>query len=103
MKTVSVSCSTGPGSGPSIAITKPRVRNRGGEEGEGGGKGGEIWVMRRILFRAGIDITIASSDLAWAEAGESSVVGDMDWGGFRVRGPIDEVDVEVALPPGWCC
>lgn len=103
MKTVSVSCSRGPGSGPSIAITKPRARNRGGEEGEGGGKGGEIWVMRRILFKAGMDITIASSDLAWAEAGESSVVVDTNCGGFTVRGPKDEVDVEFALPPGWCC
>lgn len=54
------------------------MRSRGGEEGEGGGKGGEIWVIRRILFRAGIDITIASSDLACAEAGESSVVGDTE-------------------------
>lgn len=102
MKTVSVSCATGPDSGPSIAMTKPRVRNRGGEEGEEG-KGGEIWVMRRILFRAGMDITIASSDLAWAEAGESSVVGETEWSGFRVRGPDDEVGVELALPPEWCC
>lgn len=59
--------------------------------------------MRRILFRAGMDITIASSDLAWDEAGESSVVGDTGWGGFRVRGPKDEVDEEAALPPEWCC
>lgn len=103
MKTVSVSCATGPGSGPSIAMTKPRVRNKGGEEGEGGGKGGEIWVMRRILFRAGMDITIASSDLAWAEAGESSVVGEPGWSGFSVRGPDDEVGVEFIFPPEWCC
>lgn len=103
MKTVSVSCATGPGSGPSIAMTKPRVRKRGGEEGEGGGKGGEIWVMRRILFRAGMDITIASSDLAWAEAGESSVVGEPGWSGFSVRGPDDKDGVEFIFPPEWCC
>lgn len=86
-----------------MAITKPRVRNSCGEEGEGGGKGGEIWVMRRILFKAGMDITIASSDLAWLEAGESSEVGDTEWSGFRVRGTNDEIDVKVALPPRWCC
>lgn len=77
------------------------MRNRGGEEGEGRGKGGEIWVMRRILFRAGMYITISSSDLAWAEVEGSSVVGDKEWSGFRVRGLNDEVDVEIALPPGW--
>lgn len=30
---------------------------------------------------AGMDITIASSDLAWAEAEDSSIVGDQEWSG----------------------
>lgn len=59
---------------PSTAITKPR-KACGGEVGPGCGKGGEIFAKMRILFSVGIDITIASTDFACVNEGESSFAG----------------------------
>lgn len=76
LESASVICNTEARSKPSIAMTKPRVRCAG-EVGPGGASGGEILARTRILLRMGMDMTIASRDLACAEAGESRVVGEV--------------------------
>lgn len=49
-----------------MAITRPRV-SKAGDAGLGFASGGEILESMRILFKAGMDMTIASTDLACVE------------------------------------
>lgn len=63
-----------------MAMAKPRT-GKAGELGPGGASGGEIFARTRILFNGWIDIIIASTELARAAAGASSVVGDVLNGG----------------------
>ncbi len=65
---------------PSMAIAKPRT-GCAGEEDPGGGNGGEIFARTRILFKGWIDMTMASTDFARVDAGESRVVGEVFRGG----------------------
>ena len=64
---------------PSIAITVPRTA-RAGEPAPGVDSGGEILARTFILLSGGIDMTIASTDLACSDTETLDV-----WRGARVR------------------
>lgn len=59
-----VICSTAAVSCPSIAMIKPLVL-KAGDAGLGSASGGDILARFLILLVIGMDITIASTDLAW--------------------------------------
>lgn len=58
-----VICSTAAASCPSTAMMKPLV-SKAGDAGLGSASGGEILVRILIFLRVGMDMTIASTDLA---------------------------------------
>lgn len=63
-----------------MAMTRPLV-SKAGDAGPGFANGGEILESMRILFSAGMDITIASTDLACVELPGA----DAWWRGGKVR------------------
>lgn len=67
-----VICSIAAASWPSMEMMKPRVA-KAGDAGLGFASGGEILERMRILFNVGMDITMASTDLACVESPSDAV------------------------------
>ena len=95
-----VICSTAAASWPSIEMIEPRVA-KGGDAGLGFASGGEILDRMRILLNIGMDMIMASTDLACADSPDGVVFckggkvreesGGCAMGNGRGGGPIAKV------------